>query len=276
MKKTITVGRKDDVVLLTSGIVYAQRPFWCNAGNELMQLSLMRPRCNFPYDRTGIHPVIVFLAGGSFREVDRNVWMPELVYFAKHGYAVASVEYGTSMKTKFPDQIIEIKSAIRFLRAHAADLHLDPKRFAVMGESAGGYFSGLVGLTGKTKEYDKGENLAYESSVSAAVTWYLPQVATSVVADPRKGEIPFDAQNYPVLSDLASQDAPPFLLLHGTADTLVPPKNSEDLYNALVSHGAKADLYEIEGADHADLPFVQEETKKIILDFLDRALAVTR
>jgi acetyl esterase/lipase len=74
------------------------------------------------------------------------------------------------------------------------------------------------------------------------------------------------------LPSLASRTAPPFLFLHGTDDKMVDCMHSEVLYDALVSSGVRAELYLIEGANHADIHFVQTETKEIILSFLDSVL----
>lgn len=270
MRYTIDVPMKEPIVCLASDIVYCQKQFWCHASCRQMRLSLLRSRCNFPYDSTADHPLVIWLTGGSFCEVDRNVWMPEMTYFAKQGYAVASVEYSTDMKTLFPEQLIDIKAAIRFLRCHAKEFHLQTEHIAVMGESAGGYFSALTALCNHTKQYDEGENLDYPSTVDCAVTFYLPTDATSVKVDPEKQEIPFDARNYPNLPSLVEPNSPPFLLLHGCDDDLVPSRQSLVLYDALEKAGVPADLYLVRGANHADHHFFQEQVKETILAFLKK------
>ncbi|MDR1618911.1 MAG: hypothetical protein LBS06_07695, partial [Treponema sp.] len=90
MKKILKIGVKDPVVVLASEIVYGQRKEWCDATYRQLKMSLLRPRSFFPYDdkKTRL-PVIVWICGGGFTEVDRNVWMPEMAWFTKRGFAVA-------------------------------------------------------------------------------------------------------------------------------------------------------------------------------------------
>lgn len=270
MRKVIQVPRDEEVITLAADIVYGQRQEWCKAKYRQLHMSLMKPRCNYPYDEEKTYPLIIWLCGGSFAEVDRNVWMPELVYFAKQGFAVAAVDYSVIQLTRFPDQLTDIKEAIRFIRAHAEEFHIDPNRIAVMGESAGGYLSVLTGMTGEAKEYDNGTYPEYSSEVQAVVAWYPCVEMEWIVPDRKRVNIPEDAENYPNLTALVKGGLPPCLLLHGTADSLVPKEHSEALYKALEDAGNEADLYLIEGADHADRPFIKEEVKQLIADFLNR------
>lgn len=271
MKQTIRIPVREKVVCLAADIVYGQRQEWCEAKYRQLRLSLMKPRCHYPNDETRDYPLLVWLCGGSFAEVDRNVWMPELVYFAKRGYAVASVEYGVTSLTRFPEQLEDVKLAIRYLRAHAKELHIQPEHVAVMGESAGGYLSALTGLTGRNRAFDRGEYQDQSSDVQAVVTWYAC-TDTRDLGDPNVTHCPPDTANYPVLMDLVTSGAPPMLLMHGTADTLVNCQQSEMLYDALQKANVESSLYLLEGANHADHPFAQDQCKAIMLEFLDRKL----
>jgi acetyl esterase/lipase len=199
--------------------------------------------------------------------MDRNVWMGELAWFVKKGYTVASVEYSTLPYTAYPDQITEIKLAIRFLRAHAKEFNIQPDKFVIMGESAGAYLANFAALSFRDKKYDMGGYLDQESDVQAAVSFYCVS---------RLGELEINGspnlKGFQDLSSLVTPSAPPFLLLHGTGDKMVDCMHSEVLYDALVSSGVRAELYLVEGANHADIHFVQTEIKGIVLSFLDSAL----
>jgi dipeptidyl aminopeptidase/acylaminoacyl peptidase len=81
-------------------------------------------------------------------------------------------------------------------------------------------------------------------------------------------------KDYLDLSTMVCKDAPPFLLLHGSADELVKPEQSEMLYDALEKAGISTDLYFIEGANHGDTHFAQSEVKEIILAFLNKSLNI--
>jgi len=84
MKRELDITIKDEVLTLGADLVYMQRPYWCNAGFYPLKMSLIRPRNFFAYDRQrDPMPVIVWLCGGGWTEVDHNVWIPELTYFAR-------------------------------------------------------------------------------------------------------------------------------------------------------------------------------------------------
>jgi acetyl esterase/lipase len=205
--------------------------------------------------------------------MDRNVWTPELAWFTKHGYAVASLDYSVTARTRFPEQICDIKEGIRFLRSHSEQFGLDPGRFAIMGESAGGYFSALAGVTGNTKEYDTGANLDESSAVQAVVAWYpISEPSTYEVEEKFALMLPRDMKNYADVTQKTHAAAPPTLILHGNADVMVDISQGEKLHDSLEAAGAEVDMIILDGARHLDAPFVQLEIKRSILDFLDKRL----
>ena len=124
MKKVINPGRDEDMIVLASEIVYGQADAWCNAAYRPLRMSMMRTRRWTDRDNYKELPVLIYLCGGGWAKVDRNVWMPELVYYAKHGFCVVSIEYSTSNVASFPTPIEEIKLAIRYLRANAKKYQL--------------------------------------------------------------------------------------------------------------------------------------------------------
>ncbi len=270
MRTVLSGGSDHPVVLLTTGIVYMQTSFWCGAASQPLHLSVMRPRSHFSYDDTlADYPCLVFLAGGSFREVDCNVWMPELLYYVRHGFVVASVEYGTTFKTRFPAQMEQISCAIRYIRANAKALHVKSDEIAIMGESAGGYFSVLSGLSGASERYGNGLYGQYPSGVRCAVGLYPVTNVRTLGFDPEKQEIPYDAFSYPVLAESVDPKvSKPILLVHGTGDSQVASSQSEELYVALQKAGVPSDLVLVEGAEHADHPFFRDSVKQTILEFI--------
>ncbi len=273
MKKIIHPGRDEKVTMLAGDIVYSQRREWCQMTMRPLKLSLMAPRTHYAYDVIEKLPCIVWLCGGGFTNVDRNVWTPELAYFAKNGYAVASVEYSTTPRTRFPMQLEDVKAAIRYLRANADFYHIDADNIGVMGESAGGYLSCLVSCTGNAREYDVGEYLDQSSAVKCACAWYGSGARNGKpTQDHIKAITPPDIHLFPDCRALIDGNTPATLLIHGSADRTIPLENSEAYYEALREKGIESDLYILEGADHADVPVVQPQVKKIILDFFDRHL----
>ncbi len=303
MKKTFSLDRSENCVCLASRVVYGQKQHWCNAVTRQLTMSFMCPRRYFHYDTDETQPVIVFICGGGFEKQDTHVWVPELAYFAKHGYSVACVDYSVEPFTVWPEQIEEIKLAIRYLRAHAKEFHIDPDRIAVMGESAGGYLAALCGVTSGTGMYDKpvtdsyrrsflcgpvgpdeftqGEYLDYSSDVQCVVPWYglfdRTKMKETGMYDTATGgykkRVPTARTNdMPDLTPMVTKDTPPFCMVHGTGDHQVDFSQSELMYDALQAAGVDAELLIVEGAEHADAAIVQTAVKEEIVRFLDSHL----
>jgi acetyl esterase/lipase len=269
MKRTIRVEVTEPSVALAAEIVYGHRLAWGNLSYRPLKLNLMRPRGGKNL------PLIVWLCGGAFTEVDRGVWIPDLAWFAKRGYAVAGVDYSTAYRSRFPESLEDVKLAIRFLRSHAGDYGIDGGRIALMGESAGGYLCALCALTGKDRSFDTGGYEDQGSEVQAAIPWYPPVRMAEMDTSLDRSLLPQDIANYPDITariDAAASSAPPFLILHGSADDLVPLSQGELLYDSLQKAGLEADLVVLEGAAHGDTAFVQDGVKQIILSFLEAKL----
>lgn len=260
MKYELESKRDEPVVLLGSEIVYGQRPLWCGASWRPLRMNLMRSRQFFPYDERTTLPVILWLTGGGFTNHDRNVYTPELAWFAKCGYAVVSIDYSVTALTRFPEQLEDVQLAIRYLREHAAEYGLDTDHMVIFGESAGGYLSLLTALAGQHET---------AGGVCAAAAYYP-------VVSPRMEELNFapyppDMDRYPALETLVDPSTPPMLLMHGDSDTAVHLQQSERLYDALQANGVQSDLYVLHGAEHADAAFFQPQIKQILLDFFNHA-----
>ena len=270
MKHVMKIKPEGAMYGLASEIVYWQKDYWCNASARQLKMSFMKPRHFFDYDPRGTYPLIVFLCGGGYQKCDRNVWIPNLVYFAEHGYAVASVEYSTFAYTEHPEQIQEVKAAIRFLRANADIFNIEKDHIAIMGESAGAYLACLCAMSNGVKEYEKGPYPEESSDVQAAVSLYTPVGGKPKAEGKTFDPIRVRTDNFPSLVELASGKVPPFCLFHGTDDVQLSCQGSIDIYEQLTAAGNDAELYLIEGAGHADRLFVEKEAKAEMLKFLDR------
>jgi acetyl esterase/lipase len=228
-----------------------------------------------PPESDGPVPVVVFLHGGGWRLGSRHAAGPAyrgtsptpFERVAQAGIAVASVDYRLSGEAIWPAQLHDAKAAVRWLRARADELGVDPDRIAAWGESAGGHLAELLGLTGDDAALEGEIGLVGTSSrVSAVVSWYapsdLPRFAADTGADPTDpstreahllgapvSEVPeLAAEASPITH--VSPGAPPFLLLHGAADRFIPCMQSERLYGALVEAGVEVELDVYEDADH--------------------------
>ena len=177
-------------------------------------------------------------------------------------------------------QLQDVKAAIRYLRAHAERFRIDTDRVGVMGESAGGYLTCMAALDNDPAN-DVGDYLGQSSQVQAACPWYPPtNVSSFPYDDVVKAAMSPESQllGYNVMTnkeDAVKQSpvsrvtpaAPPFLIIHGTQDRTVPFTQSEELYDVLEKAGCDVTLLALDGADHADLMFFQDETWERIVQF---------
>ncbi|GIE85229.1 alpha/beta hydrolase [Actinoplanes regularis] len=157
------------------------------------------------------------------------------------GFAVARVAYRLSGEARFPAQLHDVKTAVRWLREHAARLGLDPSRFGVWGEHTGGRLAALTALTGDDPDPAlSGRNGIPEISdaVQAAVVWSGP------VRDLPGEVVPASPVGY------VSPEAPPMLLVHGAEDRVVAAAQSQELHDHLAVQGAPVTLRIVPGADH--------------------------
>lgn len=276
MKKTLTVAPRDSFMHMAEGVVYKQAPGWYGADSRALRMNVIRKSA------CGPRPTIVWITGGAWLQVSKNVHVPEMVHLVEAGFTVATVEYRPGPEAPFPAQIEDVKAAIRYLRANAERWCVDPKRIGVMGESAGGHLAALAGTTGETREFDVGDFLGESSAVQCVCEWYGPADLTELdrgaSLSPVSLLIGCDAASDPEKARRASpiayagEKAPPFLILHGTNDKLVPFSQSEKLYEKLTSSGCDATLVALAGAEHGDTHFVTDEVRALIRDFFSTHL----
>ena len=270
MENMLHIDEIRPVCTLLTGVPYGHAPYWYEVTARPLCMDLILPK-----HRQDSVPrtVIVWLCGGAFQQMDRSIWLPTLFPYAEQGYAIASVDYRVAAQAPYPAAVQDVKTAIRFLRAHSAEFCIDPERIAVMGESAGGYLAAMAAVD--APEFECGDWLEQSSRVQAVVDYY------GKVEFPVHGDDPDCERALAAflpdasLAERASvpnrigPDAPPFLIFHGEKDPLVPIQESFHLRDALVKNGVRADLYVLEGEGHGTDAFYQAPVRKIVLDFLN-------
>lgn len=279
MKKIIKADAKREVLSLITNIAFADVPTWYGATRRNLHMNVIRPKVVEGHKKL---PLIVWICGGAYRMVDNAVWLPEMMYFARKGYIVAGIEYRTVTEAGFPAQLIDVKSAIRYLKAHADLYCIDKEHVYVMGESAGGTMASLAGVTGGCQEFDQGDYLEETSQVNAVVDFY-GIVDTQAVQALYTGnrDLPawvmedFIGPNFtPEQAQKASaihyvnDQTPPFFILHGTADEAVNIEQSEMMYRVLKEHNVEAEFFVLEGAGHGADAFYQDEILEEVEAFL--------
>ena len=200
-------------------------------------------------------PLLVWIHGGGWCAGEKWIYN-DFERFTHRGFAVLSIAYRFSQEAPFPAQLIDCKYAVRWARAHAAAYGYNADKIIVGGSSAGGHLASLMGVTNGQSAYDCGENLQYRSDVQAVVDSYGP---VNLLAE----EIPNLSQELSALLQedpqkihdasplqLITGSEPPFLILHGTDDPLVPIAQSQRFYQALLAAGVDARLVCVPGAGH--------------------------
>ena len=223
---------------------------YCTTGASLQKMDIYFP------DSGGPWPVLAYVHGGSWMHGDKD----EAVMFADRmnaqGYLVVSINYRLYPEGKFPNMIEDAKCAIRFLRAHASEYNLDPNRIAAIGPSAGGHLVSLLGTSDVSAGWDVGEYLEQSSRVQAVIamapvtdlTRSFPNANIEAIRN-----VGFGEHNIVPASPIThvTPDDPPFLLIHGDLDELVPYEQSQMMYDRLVQTNVPAQLVIIQRADHS-------------------------
>lgn len=279
MRENLKIKVEAPQYTVVAGVTFAQVDAWFDHTRRDLKMDII-----YPEDKTKKYPCIVWICGGAWIRLDRSAHLAYLAELARSGFVVASVEYRTTNEGAFPIQLTDVKAGIRYLKALSERYHIDPERIGVMGESAGGYLAAMAALA-EDKAFDVGAFTEYSSKVQAACPWYPPADVTgfaypSPVEAAASMESMLLGKNVMLNREEAlkicpvsfvTKDAPPFLIIHGDNDHTVPFSQGEALYDKLKEAGADVKLLVLEGADHADMPFFQEELwQRIIAFFKDK------
>ncbi|HYO84429.1 MAG TPA: alpha/beta hydrolase [Bryobacteraceae bacterium] len=233
-------------------------------------------------------PLVVWIHGGAWRTGSKAE--PPALFLITKGYAVASISYRLSQDAIFPAQIRDCKSAIGWLRAHADMYGYDASRVGVWGASAGGHLAALLGTSGGVAELEaRNGSTPLSSRVHAVVDYFGPTDLPAMSKFP--GKMDHDAPDSPESQLLGgpvqqkkdkaaranpityvSRDDPPFLIVHGDADPLVPMNQSELLDAALRTAGVPVTFRRLSGAGHGGPQFETPEILDQITRFFDAHL----
>jgi len=251
-------------------------------GHERQKLDLYLPK---EADPTGERPLIVWIHGGAWRAGSKEGCPARR--FVGNGYAVASINYRLSQHAIFPAQIEDCKAAIRWLRVHASEYGYDPNRIGVWGASAGGHLVALLGTSGDVKEFDVGPNAGVSSRVQAVCDFFGPTDFTKMSSfwTTMQHDAPDSPESRLIGGPIqenkdkcrranpityVTKDDPPFLIVHGDKDPLVPHHQSEILYEALKKAGVDTTFYTVQGGGHGG--FKDPQVDVLVTQFFDKHL----
>lgn len=239
-------------------------------------------------------PLLVWIHGGGWRNGDKGRGGKFVPAGTNAGYACASINYRLSGEAIFPAQIHDCKAAIRWLRAHAKQYGYNATRIGVGGSSAGGHLVALLGTSGGDKDLEGnvGGNQDQSSSVQAVCdmwgpTDFLQMDAHAIPGARFKHNDPRSPESLliggPILENkdkvakanpmtYVDKQDPPFLIIHGSKDPLVPVHQSHLLHQALQKNKVPVTLRIVEGAGHGGREFNAPDINTQILTFFDQYL----
>lgn len=258
-----------DRVTIEEGVVFG------TGGDRELRCDVFRPE-----EVTGPLPAVLLVHGGGWRQGDRTQLRGYGILLGRAGYVCVASEYRLIPEAPWPAQIHDVKAAIRWMRANAESLGIDPDRIAVEGNSAGAHLALLAaGTPGMTELEGEGGHAGTPTDVAAVIGVYAPTLFSH--AEQRRGAVTLLA-----LTEMAEESAaatasplthvtpgfPPTLLIHGTKDELVPVHASLVMYEALAEAGVPTELHLYAEQPHAfdAIPEFGRQCAAEMLLFLDR------
>ncbi len=280
---------------------------YCDPGGTPLAMDLSEPAASFARPV----PIVFYIHGGEGTVGNRQLSGPpdlDSVYFAQlrsnllaRGFAVGSLDYRLAPLGGMIEQVIDAKCAVRFLRAHANELGIDPRRIGVYGCSEGGYLGAMLGLTRRDAGFDQGQYLDQSSSVQAVVDMWGPTDLTDWRGSPsfvytlgeglgisrqgtdlRADRIPANARkNYASPVSYVAPGAPPFLIIQGADDWFIVPHHAQKLARLLQAAHVPTTLVMIQHDQHGLVAPTSGQIEQpspaaliqIIQDFFVRTLA---
>lgn len=231
------------------------------AGERPLKLDVIKPK----EPKGDALPVVVFIHGGGWRAGDKRGGIARLAPLVATGqYVGVSVGYRLSGEATWPAQIHDCKAAVRWIRANAERLGADPKRIGVWGSSAGGHLVNMLGTSGDVTELEGECGSPDESSRVSCVVAFCgpadllarkefeggrrPSAVDQLLGGKIEEHRDLARQASPIT--YVSDDDPPFLLVHGDADPIVPYEQAEMFRDALKKAGVDVTLLTIKGGGH--------------------------
>jgi acetyl esterase/lipase len=269
------------LMFVTRGVRRERGVVFSEVEGERLRLDIYRPAADRP-DPSGSGPrpaVIQVHGGGWFAGSRYEQGIPLLNHHAQIGWVGFNIDYRLSPEATYPDQIVDVKRAIAWVREHAGELEIDPEMICITGGSAGGHLTALAGLTENAPEYQPGFEDA-DTSLAAAVPFYGVYDLTN------SSDIYYEGMREWVLEQVVFKrrfadapelfrdaspsfrvhaDAPPFLVIHGDRDTLVPVADARAFVERLRAVSRRPVRYiELPAAEHAFDLWPSERTARVV------------
>ena len=206
-------------------------------------------------------PAVLFIHGGGWIEGDRSQLRGYGILLARLGFVCMCNSYRLSNESIWPAQIQDVNCAIRYLRANATDLGLDPERIGVSGNSAGGHLSLMAAATNYDQIFEgEGGSNEVSSEIKAVCAIYPPTTIRQLeMLNPLENAFLMlmgkeaKKEDYDKASPLnyVTEDYPPCMLIHGSTDSVVRLKDSTKFYEKLIEFNRPASLHIFSEEEHA-------------------------
>ncbi|MBP3894499.1 MAG: alpha/beta hydrolase [Atopobiaceae bacterium] len=251
------------------------------------------------YEENG-YPCVVFCQGSAWHRQNLYVHFTDHVRLAERGFVVASVQYRESDLAPFPAQMQDFKTAVRYLRAHATEFHIDPERLGFWGDSSGGHTVLMASLTaegpafaqaeGETIVLDTPDYQQYSCVPRCVVDWYgpaelgrmnlVPSAQDHTEPGSPEGQLiggrnvlehpewAWAASPVAYVPEASERALPPVLIMHGGRDQLVNFDQSCRMYERLRQAGQDVTFYKLPDANHGSNGFRCQEALDVVEEFL--------
>ncbi len=272
------------------GVKLCRDVTFCNANNCNLNGNIA-----FPSQGKGPFPAVVIIHGGGWLYGSYREYTLLATRLAEKGYVAMTASYRLAPDHRFPAQLHDVKSAVRWLRAHAAQYRVDKDRIGVFGHSAGGHLACMLGTTCGHKDLEGNGGFKNESSSVCCVVCcscltdlahmhqchkevtfgFLTKAAVEkfVGAPPDKAPDSY-AKASPIT--YAAKTSPPTLLIYGTKDSVVPIAQSQRLGEKLRTAGAPVEILPVQDAAHDFNGEFARRAEAAMIDFFDRHLRGTK
>jgi len=235
-------------------------------------------------------PLIIYIPGSAWSSQYVYTNLPLMIRLAEQGYVVAIAQYRPMEVAEFPAQIEDARTAVRFMRKNAEEYRVDTNRIILMGDSSGAHTALMAAITGDGT-FDNGTYKELSSNVNCVIDWcaptdldlfnYYPSWLEVGDAEGIGGTLlgGADMHENPDLALTASpmtyitddNKIPPILIMHGSADNIVPFNQSVRLFEKLKETNKDVEMYKIEGGMHGvGGGFTSDASIDLMLDYINR------
>lgn len=227
-------------------------------GGHRLLMDIYRP------EGVGPHPAVLLVHGGGWLGGSKAGHAGTGAMLARNGYVACAINYRLAPEFPYPAAFDDCQRAVRWIRAHASEYGIHPRRVGAMGDSAGGHLVALIGVRDARDNSDQ-ELSRFRSRPDAVVGYYgayelvrmwqiemAHRPLTAWLGGPPEGHERIYRETSP--ASMVTRDAPPFLLLHGDQDRVNPEEQSHLLHEALRKKGVESTLLILPGAGHGWAP----------------------